>query len=378
VLTVPGGLRACVASESCPGPNLERVALLAPETPLAYVGWRASALEREVARSLDELRVKAEEKGKAPPKALSKKDLARIDELFPKTVVDALLADTKTLQAQGWSQPPGTRWIAYWRSMDALRTSPKPSVLVRHRAKPTTALLALSSDTKKGQVLPPMRDALWRMEAIHEALVRRSDRDGRKVASPVFTGKENGTPLLGHQHATLFPLTLDRRADRIDHVLVYAPMGFDDAARAALTSLSRTYAKDLPTIFVTLAGIGDRDDFAKLVKAVQWGRVFHSVTPFVPPRFLKERGKDTWEEQVQAELERRGLPRAERVELLPEGRTQFRGFRKARRDSDRAPPVVVGMGLRLVFADKVQGPIALGYASHFGLGCFEPEEDVSQ
>jgi len=370
---IPPGLDECSPSDSCPGPGLERIALLAPESPTVYAQWRATAVQREEGRSLAELVAKATAKAKAAPKSLGKKDASRIDKLFPSDIVEALLADTKTLQAQRWSQPPGTRWVAYWRPVEALRAPASPPARSRSAQMPTMALLALASDTKRGQVLPSLADALWRLEALHDALVRLSTRD-KGTPSPVFSGKSDGRPLSGHQHATLIPLALDARTGRLDHVLVYAPMGFDGEARSALTRLTKTYAKDLPTIFVTLAGLGRRSDFVKLVPAARASRCFRSVTPFVPPRFVKQRGSNTLVEQVQAELERRGLRRADAVEVLPDGGRRFRAFRKARRDAERAPPMRLGVALRLRFAEPVDGPIALGYASHFGLGTFEPDD----
>jgi CRISPR-associated protein Csb2 len=371
---VPEGLASCRATEACPGPGLDRVALLAPEMPETYASWRQEALESERVRVLVELETKARAKGKAPPKLVGKKDLERIAALFPADVVAALLVDTKALQAQGWSQPPGSRWVSYWRPIGALRAAPEPPIFAPRTKSPTVALLALSSDTKHGQALPPLRDALWRLEAIHDALVSRSDRKDGRGPSPVFAGTMDGRPMQGHRHATLVPLTLDRRRNRLDHVLVFAPMGFDEAARAALSELSRTWGKNLPSIFVTLAGMGDRRDFEKLVPAVGRSRVWETTTPFVPPRHPKKHGKDTLEEQVQAELTRRALPRAATVTFLPEQRIQFRNFRRVRRGTKRLPPVALATGVRLEFSELVQGPVNLGYESHFGLGSFEPKE----
>lgn len=372
---VPRGLLACVAGETCPGPNLERVSLLCPELPERYLNWRQKAVDSEKMGALTELRMDAERKGKAPPKTLGKKELSQIEETFPVDIVDATLADTRTLRARGWSQPPGTRWVSFWRPLRSLRAAPEPPVLSRtNRKLPTAALLALASDTKRGQALPPLRDALWRLEAIHDALVSRSDRNDGRGPSPVLAGKAGGRPLEGHRHATLVPLTLHANCGRLDHIFVFAPMGFDDAAQAALQELSRTWAKNFPDIFVTLAGMGDRDDFAKIVPATRSSSVWQTVTPFVPPRHLKPKGKDRMDEQVQAELERRGLPRADRITFLPEQRIEFRKFRRERRDAKRPPPVTFATGLRLEFSQPVQGPINLGYESHFGLGCFLPVE----
>ncbi|WP_437860413.1 hypothetical protein [Sorangium sp. So ce363] len=48
-------------------------------------------------------------------------------------------------------------------------------------------------------------------------------------------------------------------------------------------------------------------------------------------------------------------------------------FRNARLlHPDQRPRIAASLGLRLTFAEPVRGPIALGYASHFGLGAMAP------
>ncbi|CAN5772459.1 hypothetical protein BH09MYX1_BH09MYX1_36730 [soil metagenome] len=366
----PPNLRECISSEVCPGPGMDRVALLAPELADTYHSWRGAVVARETEKMIAEAGVKALEKGKKPQKSISKKDQERLDEVYPRDLIDVLLVSTKLLQANGWSQPPGSRWVSYWRPVGALRAQPVRRASTVSRALPTTALLALASDTKGGTSLPPITDALWRMEALHDALV--SDFATQGQPSLVFVGKENGAPLKGHRHASLIPLTLGRRADRIDHVLVHAPMGFDAAAQRALRAVTRTYAKDLPTIFVTLAGMGALKDFEELVPCVRESSVWSSRTPFVVPRHPKTHGKDTLIGQLQAELVNRGLPPAERIEPLEGTVEHFRRFRRERRDLQKKPPVALGHGVRLVFAAPVSGPVSLGYGSHFGLGCFDP------
>jgi len=368
--SVPSGLAACVSGESCPGPGLERVALLAPEPPEAYAAWRSAAVERERATQLAKAVSKAEATGKRVPKALSARDSEKVETLFPRNTIEVLRLDTRWLRDQGWSQPPGTRWVSFWRPVDALRAEPMPPILRRRTSLPTTALLALASDTRNGEALPPMRDGLWRMEAIHDALVRISDRSTGSP-SPVFTGNRGGEPLRGHVHASLVPLALGRSPTHMDHILVHAPMGFDEGARTALAALSRTWAKDLPTLYVTLVGMGKPDEFAKLVPHVRNASAWVTETPFVPPRHMKERGKDTLEGQVRAELASRGLPEPIRVDVLDRAR-DFRWFRRVRRDPSRRPPSPMGVALRVEFATEVTGPISLGYASHFGLGALVP------
>jgi CRISPR-associated protein Csb2 len=399
----PRGLLACAAFESAPGPGYERISLLAPVEPLAYALWRADAVAREMAAG--------------DPKDTAKKTSARLAKIaadYPEDVMAVLLTSIAKFEKSGWSQPPGTRWLAYWRDANALTTAPErqPRPARAEGPLPTTALLSLASDTVTAEVLPRLQDALWRAESIHGALVRLSDETGG-AASRCFTGKDDeGKPLSGHRHAMVLPLSLGRRG-RIDHILVHAAMGFDAAARAALGTIRRTWAKKVPDMFVTLVGLGAPGDFAKLVPHVSAARVWTSVTPFVPPRFLKAKGRDSLEGQVQAELSSRGLPVAASVEVELEqgeycGAEAFWGLWEQRRPSaivlggggaesgsggrdpgarlaqgwrhfriersaqGKRPPIAAGFGLRVTFAEPVTGPIALGYAGHFGLGLLRP------
>lgn len=392
----PDGLTWVEATSQPPGPGFERVELLASEQAASYATWRQAFVARELERKERDERAKAAAKGKAF-KSLAKGEREKMEGRVPADVVAALLHDTGALRKDGWSQPPGTRWVSYFRPSDAL----VPRVVAPPRREserqPTTALLALSSDTSNTDVFPPLTDAVRRLDALHDALVRLSDAGSGP--SPCFTGRANGDALAGHRHASLFPLTLGKRKDRLDHILVHCPMGFDEAARQALFALRKTWARDLPDLFVTLAGVGLVDGFAKSVPLTRRSRDFRSATPFVPSRFLKARGKDALQEQVQRELEFRGLPRAREVSIELEGgrwgsaeavrvgrrasdlgieldgvfhrpTSHFRNFRRER--AERKPPVAYALSLRLVFDDVVSGPIALGYGSHFGLGVFEP------
>ncbi len=373
VEVLPEGLATCAPSEAAPGPGYERVPLLAALAPEAFASWREGALQREKEKTFGAEGTAAVKKAKAP----SKKALAGIEALFPADIVTALCAETSALQKQGWNQPPGTRWVSYWRPDDALTTSPVEVRAARVRGSlADTALLALASDTRGREVLPSFTDAIRRLESLHEALVRHSaEASEGRGPSPCFTARTaEGARIEGHRHATLVPLSLDGRAGRLDHVLVHAPMGFDAAATAALRRLRRTWAKNLPDIYLTLVGLGARDDFSTTVAQLGASRGWRSVTPFVPPRFLKPRGVNSLEGQVRAELSSRGLLDTTTVEIEVEADPKWRHFRRERRDREKGPPITAAFGLRLSFAEPVRGPIALGYASHFGLGQFVPAD----
>lgn len=368
--------------------NLDRIELLAPEHPARFERWREQEIAEASLRALEELRQKAEEQGKKPPAKLQKKDVNKIEAPYPASWFDALSWDTATLQKAGWNPPPGSVWLMY-RSPDANRPRVDVRIATRGeaRARVDTALFALSSDTSRSDLFPPMRDALRRMELIHRSLVSLSDPEKIGDGSPALSGKIDGEPMRGHQHAFMIPLTLGRREGRIDHVLVHARMGFDARARRALGLIRKTYAKDMPDLFVTLAGLGAREDFEELVPDVREAARWRSRTPFIPPRYLKRSGKNSLQGQIEAELEERGLQGLEEILVELEGgdylpidqydremrlTPRFRHHRRAReKDGVMTRPA---FSLELRFKEPVRGPIALGYACHFGLGVFGPVE----
>ena len=76
---------------------------------------------------------------------------------------------------------------------------------------------------------------------------------------------------------------------------------------------------------------------------------------------------------MRGERRSRGIPEAIRIDVIDPCAQRFYRFIRARRDRDRAPPAPRFFDLRLALARPAAGPIALGYASHLGLGLFVAE-----
>lgn len=409
---IPEGLDRCAPSESAPGPSFDRIPLLAPLDPDAYASWRMTALDQEKQKRFSAEDADGNKKTKKT-KGPSKKDLDAMQALFPADIVAVLGADTATLQKLGWNQPPGTRWVSYWRRTDALTTLPAERVAVTTKRAPIdTALLALSSNNVHADVLPQFTESLRWLDGLHDTLVKMAIRASTSgQPSACLSGRDDtGKPLEGHKHASLYPLTLDPRQGRLDHVLVHAPMGFDDAAIQALRALRRLYTgKKSPDIFVSLNGLGTIVDMQPTIPQLQSSRLWRSITPFVPPRFLKPRGNNSLEGQIRAELASRGMPDPLLIEMELESgyapiseawslwrsgvpairladqtaaestelesrilSRAWRHFRRQRFDRSKGPPIDAAFGLRLSFPCEITGPLAIGYASHFGLGQFIP------
>jgi CRISPR-associated protein Csb2 len=335
-------------------PGVEPIALLAPMTAEHYAAWLAAAAPDGHANA-----PKKGKKAKPSP--------------FPPDALSAVLVDTAFLQEHGWTQPPGTRRVHYYRP--PLATS-VPQIISRPStiASADTALLALASSAKTREVLPAMTRALVYTEFLHGGLIQRLDG----AHCPELSGRDqDGAHLEGHRHAHLVPLDLDNDK-RLDHVLLHAPMGFGADAQQALRTIRAVYGKT-GRYAVTLVGLGALGRFVRLggepVAELAEARVWVSRTPFVPPRHLKVK-RHTLEDQIQAELASRGLPRANRIDVLDHDAVVERGFHRfvrARKAPARAPAAPCFFGVRVELDRPARGPIALGYASHFGLGLFVPE-----
>lgn len=207
-------------------------------------------------------------------------------------------------------------------------------------------------------------------EAVHRALVALAG-NGQAVNCPELIGQDRfGQPLSGrHEHAKILPLDLD--GDQVlDHVLLHAPMGLGQLAERAVLALNllRVGSGALVRLELLTRDKSGRALVQRFLPSIQGAKVWSSVTPYVPPRFLKKSGKNSLFGQVQTELATRGFPAPIVCEVVPQASASMRNFVRSRSEGKLGPPQNVGFALKLQFAQAVMGPVALGYASHFGLG----------
>ncbi len=378
-LPVDGWCRPCTNGQG-PLPGGDQIPIIAPLAAGDYAQWRAETLA-------------AMEPPAAKPGAKKAAKSSPPDKAIPADLISCLCADTSFLQKHGWSQPPGSRRVLYHRPPKTLE--PRPVRSPRRMREPRSvqaALLALSSDTERGTLLPLMTRCVRQAEFVHAALCSILTRELRVTDCPAIFGRDENRKALttGHQHAHFLPLDLDDDA-RLDHFLIYAPMGLDAVAQRAITRLRRTWTKGGDCdIFVTCAGFGDLNLFRRELHTARGGGVsilpmrpacvWTSVTPYVPARHLKPRnGRYTLEDDVRRELTARGMTGSVDIEDFGHrgelGRAEIvrRGllrFVRTRREDNPQPPKPVVFGLRLAFAEPVAGPLTIGYGSHFGLGLF--------
>lgn len=225
-------------------------------------------------------------------------------------------------------------------------------------------------------------------EQVRRALIRNRVDTSHSLA---ITGKHaDGTPLDGHLHAHYF-LTDEDHDGRIDHITIYAPRGFDDADIEAIGSLRTIFRRgNRPEVKMVLTGLGGQDLLSEVsifAEAQRW----RSVTPFSLPRFPNRGGgkpprpRDLPDGQLIRELKNRGLPEPVSIKRIegyqvegtpPEGGTtkqrplvRWLEFHTIRYNGTKGNGLA---GFEIEFAEPVRGPIALGFACHFGLGLFVP------
>lgn len=370
-----GGRAFPHVADEPPPRGYEQIAVTAPVPARAYATWRARELEAAAA----ELGLQSDKK---PTKA-QQKSLAAAEAPYPVDLVDCLQRDTAWWRAQKWSRAPGSRTVLYCRPGNSLAVGTPTSARVPDERRVEMMLLALTTPSGSKSALPPLVRTLPQAELLHRALVSKIGFEGDPC--PELVGRDAmGELLKGHQHTHLLPVDLDNDG-RLDHVILFAPMGLGRVAQRAVRAIRKTYTKrGVGELQVAVAGLGALGDLRALdgelgvglldvLGAAEGSGSWISATPFVPPRHLKKHGRSSLVGQVEAELQGRGLPPAN-VEVLAwsADTLALRHFVR-RRDRGPQPPRDLGVALRIHFAEPIRGPLCLGYGSHFGLGRFRAD-----
>ena len=308
-------------------------------------------------------------------------DLEPVRVLLPKEPLKLreLCVETDRLRGEGRINPPGAEWRLYARRADCLtgRDPVAGTAAVVSRPDSTVARFALA-----GKVAAPLTDTLKVGELMRRSAMAQFGRCNNGAVSPSLSGKgPEGMPLTSHRHA--FYLPTDENGDGyLDHLTVISEGGFSQAEVDALASVKQLNpGQGRPPDQLAFLGQGVAADFRNIAG---WNpehpifgldRLWHSVTPFVLVRHPK-RNKDLPEDQVNLELERRGLPQAKRItwrktlrlsnnrELFP---LEYHRWRR-----DHPAPVGGAYFFDLELDEEISGPLTLGYGCHFGLGLFVP------
>ena len=371
------------------------VRLLAPLSPQLYFAERQRLLDDMEHRLRD-----TAARALTPRKLETELDKAfrskgRQAHTLPERLVDALTLDTADYQDRGWSRPPAAREVVYSRAPDAApgvvaRRVTRRRASPRKRDLPTVARFLLA-----GRPRPRIEDAvrigeLMRRAALAQFGWRQEDATERWIPKAPWeiSGRDaDGRPLKDPSHAHAFWLPEDADGDgRIDHVSVFITGGMTDDIRAKLDRITRLWippkqrseddgpeAGSVKEWRLALEGFGTPTDFAGGAGIFATSSRWRSVTPFLAAGHLKASG---YPGEVRRLLKRRGLDATD-VEVtvlkaITVGGTQRRAihFHRFRSRGREVQPDAGGALLDIVLPEPIEGPLALGYGSHFGLGLF--------
>ncbi len=348
-----------------------------------------------------------------------------------------LCMETAYLHQRRWSDPPGSRWVQYTRPMDCFRVRPRAAT-IRSAAAPRRSLIVVARYVLDGPALPLITETLAIAESARFTLMglfkhlKLEEHYGRgkiprplppgapRFRSEVFSGKDaEGNYLRGHQHAWYVPTDEDGDG-RIDHLTIYAEMGFgseDPLEIQALDRFRRLKRQEGESLNLLLIGLGTTDNVIgpMFVRSKQWV----SATPFLVTRHPKKNGRKrdpqhllgpanqaafvehNLREELARFLTRRhavvGPDNSDgiRIEGLVDeqgafrvdpshwfGRQatgsavrpiQFKRFRRKPGDDGGKRPAGA---FRIEFAEPIRGPLCLGQSAHFGLGLFLPADST--
>ena len=361
--TVSSNLRPLLPGEPLPA-NATLLRLMAPVSPTEFAAWR------QIQNPSPSAEVATKAKTVKPAKKAAGPAIA--PNLFA-----ALQIDTDDWRGAGWALPPGSCW------RDFARTTEPPRQVARIRRQETDRSFAVARFALSGAVLPSIRAFLPQAERLHQSLVKHSD------ASPRFTGcDDEGNPLQGHGHAYLFP-ECDPVHGYLTHLTLFARDGFSSRERRAMEAVRHVWSRE-GMLGLSLLGIGQQEDFASL-PFFRTAKHWHSATPFVATRHAKthrdgrvKRDANNLaigspEHDLRRLLALHGFP--EPVTVAPLACLNLSGrrlpwldFVHNRKQGDGRCGATAPTGFEITFPSPVAGPLALGYASHFGLGLFAPAD----
>ena len=377
------------------------VRVLAPRTAPDYAKER-QALRAAIADQVREGAVRKMSSGQVRKK-VSRRLFGKVSrrDTLPPRLLDALTLETADYREAGWNHPPASRQVSYSLDPRALpgvapRLRPRPRRL-RTRPHPTVARFLLA-----GRPQPRVEDTVKIGELMRLAALARFGWEtdpaiGRRrpMAPATISGRgKDGKHLRNSEHSHTFWLPEDADGDGwLDHISLFCRNGFDADVRSKLDRIRKLWigakgggrgTRGRKEWRLALEGFGQVRDFAVGSRIFGSSRAWISATPFLAAGHLNSGG---YPREVRRLLKRRGFvsdsaaPQVQveplstlRIAGRPRSTMHFHRFRSRRRERQFDAR---GAFLRLRFPKRQCGPLALGYASHFGLGLFVRDDAPS-
>lgn len=378
------------------------VRLLAALPPAIYGSERKRLIDNERQRILAAAKKPLSERQleNQVKRAFQSKPSGR--DTLPARLVDALALDTADYQDRRWPRPPAAREILYARAGGAAPVVAPDRRRQRPASSAGATMPTLARYLLAGRPRPRIEDAirigeLMRLAALAQFGWGLDDSSGRRVPKAPWqiSGRGvDGCPLRDRTHRHAFWLPEDADSDGlIDHVSVFIPDGINRDIQAKLDRITRLWlerrqrAADDDAVDsagteewrLALEGFGKPGDFSEGASIFGHSRCWRSATPFLAAGHLKSAGHAG---EFRRLVRRTGMDEAfgfdaAKVEVRELKDIQIGGsarhalhFHRFRSRGREKQPDPVGALLDIAFPVPVDGPIAMGYGCHFGLGLF--------
>ena len=291
-----------------------------------------------------------------------------------------LEASTTDVRRSRRTLPAGTRWVSY----EAGNAAPAAVPRREDEQRDVTAIRF----AVMGPVPMLATHGVLLADRAHEvagtALSKAQIPDARR--QEIMGTRGAGTD---HAHAHwIAPPDTAQRGAAVRNLIIWCPGGLRTQEVQALLSLRQLSGRrgdyqvsGFPDLQLRFQAAGTIQQVTPELCGPS--RRWRSLTPYLPVRHRKRETPDEYiAADIAAELRYRDKPpaRASRLEpgtgMTDRWASEFRRRRTgeplaqgtARRNGSRP-----GMGLRLEFAELVNGPLLLGQLSHFGFGIFAPD-----
>jgi CRISPR-associated protein Csb2 len=281
--------------------------------------------------------------------------------------VQTLLSRPAEVRRGGLRFPVGSRLVAY--GLDRPADSP-----IGHTApRPARTATAVRFDILE-PALPPDTDAVIYTDLLRQAGIKQL---GGIAEGTMLGGRtSDNAPMQGGKHAHYLPIIGDRR---LTGLVVWIPGGLPEKELTALCDVRALYGYK-HRAQVRVSGIGAIEQVAPELAAP--AETWRSITPFTPSRYPKK-NRDQWRsfvvKEVRRELALRAHTPAGDIDFIDGPWTAFvrhRPSARVRGDTRQGQAHLPAEFIRLHFPSPVDGPLTLGWLSHFGLGLFTPERKI--
>lgn len=288
--------------------------------------------------------------------------------------LEMLSASVMEIQNAGHSIPPGSAWIKYVLPSNCF-TLPDDGYKKQHPEIRTTVVIYSLLNS-----FIPVTESANVCDLFKRACMKNMPGG---INSSTFSGYNNHKMISGHQHASYF-IYNNKDSKSINYLVVYTPKGFsiEEITALAKTSVLKNHKYDIRVGSRAFGTLNDAD-FTQ-IPIFGRSKCWRSLTAYMPSRYPKRNGGiEALKNMIKKEFEFKYpddvVKSIKNIEVsnlsIKNGGISISPYEFQRRNNGHGKHgLLKSFNLRIEFDRPINGPIAIGYASHYGLGLFIPED----